>query len=95
MTDAPADLSDEVIGYLTALVRQDIKKHQKSIDAFTTRPEQNEVEATEILRKFLSQQSFRVNVYQMLTKTRITAHSAGAAARHASGAAPLPPPPAR
>ena len=55
-------LSDTELGYLVALVRQDISRHQKSIERFKPRKGQDPKEADEVLAMFRWKQNFRAMV---------------------------------
>lgn len=62
------ELGGDSINYLITLVRRDIRKHQKDVDRFTPRPEQNPVDAAEVLAKFIAGQEFRHSVLQQLVE---------------------------
>lgn len=58
----------ERLGYLAALVRVEIRRHQRAIDEFDSRPGQDPEEAKRVLDVFLTQQRFRREVAEELRR---------------------------
>lgn len=58
----------ERLTYLAGLVRQDIRRHQKTIDRFQVRPGQDPGEAQSILAHFHDDQRFRMEAAEELRR---------------------------
>lgn len=68
-----SELSDGTLAYAFGLVNAEIKRHQKSIDAFTPRPGQSPEDAAAVLAEFKRNQQFRVLAYDELRRAHYLA----------------------